>query len=176
MSPSPQPGGARPPRQAHLAVPSPGLGQAPWVRRWAPCRRGCLISGSARCQAAGTAGSGQTGPAACLPALGKDAIHAPGAWSPREGRRAPGETHSPVAAQETRATFPRPEGAGSALGRARKPKPTQTQLDRPTGTPRPPGLRGKGDPKGGGWGQGLLLWVRHPQAPYAPESSPNRTP
>lgn len=121
--------------------PFVGLGQAPWVPRWAPSRQGCLISGSARCQAAGTAGSGQTGPAACLPALGRNAIHAPGAWLPREGRQAPGETHGPVAAQGTRATFPRPEGAGSALGGALKPKPTLTQLDGPTGTLRPAGLR-----------------------------------
>lgn len=36
-----------------------------------------MISGSARCQAAGTGGSGQTGPTTCLPALGRNAIHPP---------------------------------------------------------------------------------------------------
>lgn len=156
MSPSASPPGG----------PSAGL----WVSRWAPCRRGCLISGSARCQAAGTAGSGQTGPATCLPALGRNAIHAPGAWLPREGHRAPRETHGLVAAQGTGATFPRPKGAGSTPGGALQPKPTQTQLDRPAGTPRPAGVRREGRHKRRRMGPGsLAVGPPPPGSPFSRE-------
>lgn len=114
----------------------------------------CLISGSARCQAAGTAGSGQTGPTACLPALGRNAIHPPVLTRLPQVPR-PGGTQA--SARSSKAWWPArgslaPRGLGlssharKGLGAPQGGHPSKNPpdtTDRSIGIPRPVGVRSR---------------------------------
>lgn len=132
---------------------------------------GCLISDSTRCQAAGTAGSGQTGPTACLPALSRNAIHPLSAWLPQAWRPGLWGEARPAGCPGASGCLPTArEGRERPTGLL-EPKPTQTQLDRPTGTLRPAGVRGvdTGETDGA---RVSSLWDPNPRLPILLRAAP----